>query len=114
VQITYRSALEDVEIKGKLIRKGDLVNSILGSANRDPQRFSNPDRFEITRNEGRHLGFGIGIHFCIGAPLVRLEAEIVFETILRCFPKIILATDNLEWQEHPIFRGLKSLPVHFL
>ncbi len=112
VQITYRSALEDAEIQGKLIRKGDLVNSILGSANRDPQRFSNPDRFEITRNEGRHLGFGIGIHFCIGAPLVRLEAEIVFETILRCFPKISLATDNLEWQEHPIFRGLKSLPVH--
>jgi cytochrome P450 len=111
VQITYRSALEDAEIKGKLIRKGDLVNSILGSANRDPQRFSNPDRFDITRNEGRHLSFGIGIHFCIGAPLVRLEAEIVFETILRCFPKIHLATETLEWQEHPIFRGLKSLPV---
>ncbi|MGZ9226733.1 MAG: cytochrome P450, partial [Anaerolineales bacterium] len=111
VQITYRSALEDSEINGKLIRKGDLVNSILGSANRDPQRFSNPDRFDITRNEGRHLGFGVGIHFCIGAPLVRLEAEIVFNTILRRFPKISLATQTLEWQEHPIFRGLKSLPV---
>jgi cytochrome P450 len=112
VQITYRSALEDAEIMGKLIRKGDLVNSILGSANRDPQRFSIPDCFDITRNEGRHLGFGIGIHFCIGAPLVRLEAEIVFETILRRFPKISLAVETLEWQEHPIFRGLKSLPVH--
>ena len=112
VQITYRSALEDAEINGKLIRKGDLVNSILGSANRDPQRFSNPDRFDVTRNEGRHLGFGIGIHFCIGAPLVRLEAEIVFETILRRFPMISLLTQTLEWQEHPIFRGLKSLPVH--
>ena len=112
VQITYRSALEDAEINGKLIRKGDLVNSILGSANRDPQRFSNPDRFDVSRNEGRHLGFGIGIHFCIGAPLVRLEAEIVFETILRRFPKISLLTQTLEWQEHPIFRGLKLLPVH--
>jgi cytochrome P450 len=111
VQITYRSALEDAYINGKLIRKGELVNTILGSANRDPQRFSTPDRFDITRNEGRHLGFGIGIHFCIGAPLVRLEAEIVFETILRRFPHIRLATDTLEWQEHPIFRGLKSLPV---
>jgi cytochrome P450 len=111
VQITYRSALEDVNVHGKLIRKGDLVNSIIGSANRDPQRFSNPDLFDITRNEGRHLGFGLGIHFCIGAPLVRLEAEIVFETILRRFPRIGLATDTLEWQEHPIFRGLKSLPV---
>src|SRR5215211_7423477 len=91
VQITYRSALKDANIKGKLIRKGDLVNTILGSANRDPQRFSKPDRFDIMRNEGRHLGFGLGIHFCIGAPLVRLEAQIVFETILRRFPKIGLA-----------------------
>ena len=112
VQITYRAALEDAEIRGKRIRKGDLVNSIIGSANRDPRRFSNPDQFDITREEGRHLGFGLGIHFCIGAPLVRLEAEIVFETILRRFPNIRLATDLLEWQEHPIFRGLKSLPVH--
>jgi cytochrome P450 len=111
VQITYRSALEDANIHGKAIRKGDLVNTILGSANRDPRRFSNPDRFDITRNEGRHLGFGIGIHFCIGAPLVRLEAEIVFETVLRRFPQICLAADSLEWQEHPIFRGLRSLPV---
>ena len=112
VQITYRSALEDADIRGKLIRKGDLVNTIIGSANRDSERFSNPDAFNITRSEGRHLGFGIGIHFCIGAPLVRLEAEIVFETILRRFPELCLATDQLEWQEHPIFRGLKSLPIH--
>jgi cytochrome P450 len=112
VQITYRAALEAAEIQGRQIRQGDLVNSIVGSANRDPRRFSNPDRFDITRDEGRHLGFGLGIHFCIGAPLVRLETEIVFETILRRFPNICLATDTLEWQEHPIFRGLKSLPVH--
>ncbi len=112
VQITYRSALQDADIQGKRIRKGDLVNSILGSANRDPRRFSNPDRFDISRSEGRHLGFGLGIHFCIGAPLVRLEAEIVFETVLRCFPTISMAAESLEWQEHPIFRGLKSLPVY--
>ena len=112
VQITYRSALEDAIIQGKQIHKGDLVNSILGSANRDPERFSKPDCFDISRNEGRHLGFGVGIHFCIGAPLVRVEAEIVFETILRRFPYICLTTETLEWQEHPIFRGLKSLPVY--
>jgi cytochrome P450 len=111
VQITYRSALADANLKGKIIRKGDLVNTIIGSANRDPQRFSDPDCFDILRTEGRHLGFGVGIHFCIGAPLVRLEAEIVFETILRRFPAISLATDDLRWQEHPIFRGLKSMPV---
>jgi cytochrome P450 len=113
VQITYRSALEDAEINGKAIHAGDLVNTIIGSANRDPNRFIDPDRFDITRSEGRHLGFGLGVHFCIGAPLVRLEAEVAFETILRRFPNLRLATDELQWQEHPIFRGLKSLPVAF-
>jgi cytochrome P450 len=69
VQITYRSAIADVEIGDKCIHAGDLVNTILGSANRDPARFTNPDRFDVLRNEGRHLGFGLGIHFCLGAPL---------------------------------------------
>lgn len=113
VQITYRSALQDAEMNGRLIRKGDLVNTVIGSANRDPERFKNPDTFDITRNDGRHLSFGLGIHFCIGASLVRLEAEIAFGAILRRFPDLQLATDRLEWQEHPIFRGLKSLPVVF-
>src|SRR5688572_1320319 len=112
VQITYRSALEDAEIKGKAIRKGDLVNTILGSANRDPERFTNPNTFAITRSEGRHLSFGLGIHYCIGAPLVKLEAEIAFETILRRFPNLQFKSDVLEWQEHPIFRGLKKLEVN--
>jgi len=111
VQITYRSALEGAEIDGKTIHTGDLVNTIIGSANRDPNRFTNPDEFDITRSEGRHLGFGLGIHFCIGAPLVRLEAEVAFDTLLRRFPDLKLATDDLQWQEHPIFRGLKSMPV---
>jgi cytochrome P450 len=111
VQIAYRSAAEDVEIGGKWIRKGDLVNSILAAGNRDPERFSEPDRFDITRDEGRHLGLGLGIHFCLGAPLVRLEAQIAFSTILRRFPEIRLATDSWDWQEHPIFRGVRSLPL---
>src|SRR5690606_11476537 len=111
VQISYRSAAEDVEIGGKLIRKGDLVNSILAAGNRDPERFTEPDRFDITRDEGRQLGLGLGIHFCLGAPLVRLEAQVALSTILHRFPNLSLATDQLEWQEHPIFRGVKSLPV---
>ena len=111
VQITYRSAVEDAELGGKSIRKGDLVNTVIGAANRDPERYTDPNRLDISRNEGRHLSFGIGIHYCIGAPLVKLEAEIAFKTILRRFPKLALATEKLEWQEHPIFRGLKSLPV---
>ncbi|RPI91827.1 MAG: cytochrome P450, partial [Chloroflexi bacterium] len=113
VQIAYRSAGEDVKIGGKQIRKGELVNSVLAAGNRDPERFSEPDRFDITRDEGRHLGFGLGIHFCLGAPLVRLEAQTAFTAILRRFPELSLAAENLEWQEHPIFRGVKSLPVEF-
>jgi hypothetical protein len=111
VQITYRSALKDAAIHGKTIHAGDLVNTIIGSANRDDSHYTDPDCFDILRSEGRHLGFGLGIHFCIGAPLVRLEAEVAFETILRRFPTLSLATDDLQWQEHPIFRGVKSLPV---
>jgi cytochrome P450 len=113
VQITYRAVLEDAEIHGKTIRAGDLVNTIIGSANRDDSHYAEPDQFDITRSEGRHLGFGLGIHFCIGAPLVRLEAEVAFESVLRRYPNLNLATDDLQWQEHPIFRGLKSLPVNF-
>jgi cytochrome P450 len=113
VQIAYRSAAADVEIGGKWIRKGELVNSILAAGNRDPEHYNDPDRFDITRDEGRHLGFGLGIHFCLGAPLVRMEAQIAFTSMLRRFPELSLATEQLEWQEHPIFRGVKSLPVVF-
>ena len=113
VQISYRSAADDVEIGGKCIRKGQLVNSILAAGNRDPERFSEPDQFDITRDEGRHVGLGLGIHFCLGAPLLRLEAQIAFATLLSRYPRMALASENLEWQEHPIFRGVKSLPVVF-
>ena len=113
VQIAYRSAAEDVEVGGECIHKGDLVNSILAAGNRDPERFTEPNRFDISRDEGRQLGLGLGIHFCLGAPLLRLEAQVAFSSLLRRFPKLELATEQLEWQEHPIFRGVKSLPVAF-
>ncbi|HLB49024.1 MAG TPA: cytochrome P450 [Anaerolineales bacterium] len=113
VQIVYRSAAEDVEMGGKRIARGQLVNMILGAANRDPDHFSDPDRFDITRDQGRNVGFGLGIHFCIGAPLARLEGQIAFTTLLRRFPNLQLAADALDWQEHPTFRGVKSLPVAF-
>jgi cytochrome P450 len=113
VQIVYRSATEDVELEGKPIRQGQLVNLMLGAANRDPAHFSEPERFDITRSEGRHMGLGLGIHFCLGAALARLEGQIAFTTVLRRFPDLRLATDTLAWQEHPTFRGLKSLPVAF-
>jgi hypothetical protein len=111
VQIVYRSAAEDVVLGNQRIGQGQIVNMILGAANRDPERFSDPDRFDITRDEGKHVGFGLGIHFCIGAPLARLEGQIAFTTLLRRFPNLRLADQALEWQEHPTFRGVKSLPL---
>ncbi len=113
VQIVYRSAIEEVELGGKRIGPGQLVNMILGAADRDPEHFSKPDQFDITRDEGKHVGFGLGIHFCIGAPLARLEVQMAFTTLLRRFPNLRLDMEALEWHEHPTFRGVKSLPVAF-
>ncbi|HEX9923966.1 MAG TPA: cytochrome P450 [Anaerolineae bacterium] len=112
-QIVYRSVTEEIELSGQWIGQGQLVNLIIGAANRDSAQFSDPDRFDITRHEGRQLGLGLGIHFCLGAALARLEGELVFNSLLRRFPAMQLATDTLEWQTHPTFRGLKALPVAF-
>ena len=111
VQIVYRSVTEDVEMDGKRIEKGQIVNLVVGSANRDPAHFSDPDHFDITRHEGRHVGLGLGIHFCLGAPLARLEGRIAINTLLPRFPQLELSTDKLQWHEHPTFRGVKELPV---
>ena len=114
VQILFRIADEDLEIGDKKIREGQLVNLIIGAANRDPEQFSDPDHLDLSRPENRHMGLGFGIHFCVGAALVRLEAQIAFNTLLKRLPKLRLASDTLEWQsENPIFRGLKALPVVF-
>lgn len=111
VQIVYRSVTEEVELGDQRIGQGQLVNLVVGAANRDPAQFSDPDQFDITRHEGRHMGLGLGIHFCLGAALARLEGELVFNSLLRRFPTMQLAADSLEWQTHPTFRGLKALPV---
>ena len=98
-------------MRGKLLRRGDFVLQILGAANRDPEQFPDPDRFDIARQPNRHVAFGFGIHFCLGAPLARLEAPLAIGAMLRRFPGLRLATDALEWQEHGLLRGLKALPV---
>lgn len=113
LQRNPRRVKEDVELRGQRLRRGDYVMQILGSANRDPVRFSDPDRFDIARAAGGHVAFGFGIHFCVGAPLARLEAPIAIHTILRRFPRLALATDRPEWHHHGLLRGLKALPVTF-
>jgi cytochrome P450 len=85
----------------------------MGAAHRDPERVPDPDRVEICRQDNRHLAFGWAAHFCFGAPLARVEAQVAFETMLRRFPRLRLATATLMWQENLAYRGLKTLPVSF-
>ena len=112
-QAMVRIATEDFDLDGRRIRHGDRLFLMLNAANRDPGQFSNPDRVDLCREPNRHLAFGHGIHFCLGAPLARLEAQIAFPALLRRLPSLALATDSLEWIDSLIFRGVTSLPVTF-
>ena len=106
-QRNRRLATEAVELDGHLIRKGQLLVQMLGAANRDPAVFPNPDSFDIERHPNRHVSFGHGPHFCIGAPLARLEAPIAINALLRRLPNLELATDELVWK-NTVFRGLEQ------
>ena len=113
VQRQARVASIDMEINSRQILQGQYLLLFIGAANRDPAQFSNPDQLDITRRENKHVAFGHGIHFCIGAPLARLEAEIAINTILRRFPTLQLMPQSLEWEELLALRKLKSLKVSF-
>jgi cytochrome P450 len=111
IKSMMRYALEDVQIKGKTIHKGELVLLVNTAANRDPAKFSDPLRTDVGRRPNAHLGFGQGIHICLGAPLARLEAHETYLALSQRFPSMRLATEEMEY--HPILRGraLKALPV---
>ena len=113
VQRTGRMPNTDVELGGKRIAKGDLVLSLIGAANRDPAHFAEPDRLDLARADNRHLAFGWGIHFCLGAPLARAEAQAAIGTMARRMPALALATPTPDWREASALRGLKTLPVTF-
>ncbi len=110
---TLRWAFEDVELGGKVIAKGDIVMPSLLAANRDPEVFADPNRFDITRSPNPHIAFGFGIHYCVGAPLARLEGAIAINTLLRNFPAIDLAVpvEQLQWNDQLLIHGMKTLPV---
>jgi cytochrome P450 len=112
-----RIALDDVEVHGSTIPKGSFVHVVIASADRDPRHFSSPDRLDLSRNEGRHLAFGHGIHVCLGAPLARLEAEVAIGTLAARIPDLRLDThpDALQWRGRSLsgVRSLVSLPVTF-
>ena len=105
----HRYVLKDLEYEGHPCLKGDTVGFLYGAANRDPEAFPAPDRFDITRNPNRHLAFGRGVHFCMGAPLARLELEILFNTLLERIPAIRLDEPEPEFNTGLVFRGLKRL-----
>jgi cytochrome P450 len=109
-----RIALEDLELGEVIIKKHHMVIAMLASANRDETVFQDPETLNISRNPNRHLGFGLGIHFCLGAPLARMEGRIAFSKLLGRFPNIRLAVPRaaIHWRASPVFRGLKSLPVY--
>ncbi len=110
-----RFALEDVEVGGQRIRKGEVAMVLLSSANRDHGQFVNGDAMNLTREENKHIAFGQGIHYCLGAPLARLEGEVAFRTLLDRTPNLRLAIPRNEvaWRGAMNLRGLVSLPVAF-
>ena len=111
VQITSRVTKAPVELAGVEIPAGQVVMGLLGAANRDPSRFPDPDRLDVGRTDVHHLTFGGGIHFCLGAALARLEGQIAFGALVRRFPHLRLATDEVEWRPNATLHGLKALPV---
>jgi cytochrome P450 len=113
VQRTARIPSAAVTIGGRTIEAGEMVMPFIGAADRDPAHFPDPDRLDIARSDNRHIAFGLGIHFCLGAPLARLEGQIAINTLVRRLPKLALATDRPEYRQSLTLRGLKTLPVAF-
>ena len=111
---TERYAREDVVVAGVRIPRGSLVYVVLASANRDPSAFPDADRFDIDREPNRHLAFGFGIHFCLGAPLARAEGQIAIARLLQRFASLTLAVPvaKLKWRRGLVLRGLDSLPIN--
>nr|WP_315032870.1 cytochrome P450 [uncultured Chryseobacterium sp.] len=110
---TMRLASEDINLKGSLIKKGEGVMVLVSSANHDEAEFYDSLRFDITRKDNKHIAFGYGIHFCIGAPLARLECEIAISSILKRLPNLRLTSEaqSPEWRASNLIRGLKNFPV---
>ena len=110
-QATFRVAGEKFSINGITIEKGQQITALLGAANRDPAQFPDPDNFDITRSPNRHLAFGIGIHFCLGAHLARLEGRVSFAAIMKNLPDMQLVENTPQWSPNSCLRGLSSLLV---
>jgi pimeloyl-[acyl-carrier protein] synthase len=113
VQIISRTAIEPVEIDGKIIQKGDKVNLLLGAANRDPEKFPEPDRLSWNRKESSRLPFGSGIHYCLGAELARVQGQVALGTLIQRLPQLQLNPEKVERRKNIVLRGFKVLSVTF-
>ncbi len=111
---TFRMTTAPVEIGGVEIPANEQVHILIAGADRDPHRFPDPDRLDVGRTDNRHIAFGHGIHFCLGAPLARLEGDIAFTSLLARFPHLRLAVGpgDLHWTYRLVLRGLDQLPVY--
>ncbi len=110
-QIISRSAVCEIELRGKTIEEGDSVIGLLGAANRDPDVFSDAEALDVVRDPNPHVAFGHGVHFCIGAMLSRLEGRIAIPALVRRFPNMRLESDEADWRDTAVLRGLNSLRV---
>jgi len=111
VKSIQRIASEDVEMRGKRIKKNDRIRWFMSSANRDPDKFENPDTMDITRWPNPHVAFGAGVHHCLGATIARVEGQEVFSALAERYPSLELKTHDMEYQESITFRSIKGLPV---
>jgi cytochrome P450 len=103
--------LTALRFDGITIHEGEMVTCQLNAANRDPEQFSEPDRFDIRRTSQGHLAFGGGVHFCLGATLAHLEAQVVLGALARRYPGLQLAAEKIEWRDSVIYRGPVTLPI---
>jgi cytochrome P450 len=113
VQLTARVALDDIEVGGTTISKGTMALVLLAAANRDPDQFSHPTTFDVARSDNRHVAFGFGAHFCLGAPLARAEGQIALQAVAERFVDPHLMVDEPQYKENLVLRGLHALPVGF-
>jgi cytochrome P450 len=113
VQRTARMPSDDVQVGGRTIARGEMVMPFIGAADRDPAQFPDPDRLDITRSDNRHVAFGMGIHFCLGAPLARVEGQIAINTLVQRLPGLALATEKPEYRQSLTLRGLTALHLAF-
>lgn len=114
VQYTGRRVATDLKLHGQHMRRGDLVIALIGSANRDPERYADADRLDIARHPGGQLSFGAGPHVCIGAGLTLMEAQIVFGRLVNRFPGLQRINAQPQWNGNSVYRGLSALPARRL